>query len=231
MKQRYNGRGRFSGWLRGNGVYVSLAVALLAVGGLGVGRLLSTPAKEETPTPQIHEMVEQTVTGQPDERTTTTTTETKTTTTTTASEEAPDLFVLPVSNTVQKPFSAEAPQYSETMKHWRLHLGVDFAGEAEQEVKALARGTVIEIEKDPLWGDVLVIDHSVGVLSRYCGVKATVKKGDEVEVAQVIGTLSEVPCEAAQAPHLHLEMTIDGTPVDPVEAIALEVRYADTLTE
>jgi len=223
---------RLGRFLRSNGVYISLAVALLAIGGLGIGRVLNSPVKESTTKQPEHEMVEQTVTGQPDDRTSTTTTEKQTTTTTsTAKEEAPELYVLPLSNTVQKPFSAEAPLYSETMKHWRLHLGADFAGEKGQEVKALARGTITVTEKDPLWGDVVVIDHGMGVVSRYCGVKASVHKGDKVDVGAVIGTLSEVLCEAAQEPHLHLEMTVDGTPVDPVEAIALEVRYADTLEE
>ena len=88
-----------------------------------------------------------------------------------------------------------------------------------------------KVEEDALWGNVIEIDHGVGVVSRYCGVKPSVKEGDEVHVADVIGTLSEIPCEAMQTPHLHLEMKIDGNAVDPVEAIGLEVRYADTLDE
>lgn len=232
MKRRVNGKSRIGEILRSNGVYVTIAVALLAVGGLGVSRILSETEKQPIAKQPEHEMVEQIVTDAPDERTTTATTQEKTTTATTAEEEeAPDLYVLPLSNTVQKPFSIEAPLYSETMKSWRLHLGTDFAGEQEQEVKALARGTVSKVEEDALWGNVIEIDHGVGVVSRYCGVKPSVKEGDEVRAGNGIGTLSEIPCEALQAPHLHLEMRIDGTPVDPVEAIALEVRYADTLTE
>lgn len=232
MGQKYNGRTRLGRFLRSNGVYVSIAVAMLAVGALGVTRVLNSPKKEPVTKQPAHEMVEQTVTGQPDDRTTSTTKSTTTTTKkTTDAEKAPELYVLPVSNTVQKPFSAEAPLYSETMKNWRLHLGVDFAGAGGQEVKALARGTIITVTEDPLWGGIIEIDHSVGVVSRYCGVKAAVKVGDKVDVAQVIGTLSEVPCESAQQPHLHLEMTVDGKPVNPVEAIALEVRYASSLEE
>lgn len=233
MKKRYNGQSRFGRFLRGNVAYVSLAIALLAVGAIGVVRIIG---QEKPPTSlPDEEMVEQNVIGEPDDRTTTPTTDTtaqKTTTTTTApEEETPDLYVLPLSNTVQKPFSADAPLYSETMTNWRLHLGTDFAGEIGQEVKALARGTVKAVEQDPLWGNVIVIDHSMGVESRYCGVKALVKEGQQVDVTDVIGTLSEIPCEAVQEPHLHLEMTVDGAPVDPVEAIGLEVRYADSLDE
>lgn len=229
--KKLNG-GRVRRFLRSNVVYVSLAAALLAAGVLGANRIVQQSNDSPTPEKPNHEMVEQTVTGQPDDRTTTTTTTKESITTTTEEEEvAPDLYVLPLSNTVQKPFSSEAPLYSETMQNWRLHLGTDFAGEPGQEIKALARGTVLAVEKDPLWGDVVVIDHSVGVKSRYCGVKATVKVGDEVKVAEVIGTLTEIPCEGMQPPHLHLEMTVDDTPVNPVEAIGLEVRYAEDLTE
>ena len=43
--------------------------------------------------------------------------------------------------------------------------------------------------------------------------------------------LATAPCECAQPAHLHLEMTVDGQPVDPVAALGLEVRYADTTDE
>mgnify|MGYP003315715624 CR=1 FL=1 len=47
----------------------------------------------------------------------------------------------------------------------------------------------------------------------------------------MIGTLGEIPCEVAQSAHLHLEMTIDETAVDPVEVIGKEVRNGETLEE
>ena len=56
------------------------------------------------------------------------------------------------------------------------------------------------------------------------------KAGDQVSVGDPLGTLAEIPCEASQAPHLHLEMSIDGKTVDPVAAIGLEVRYQEAQT-
>ena len=122
----------------------------------------------------------------------------------------------------------EALLYSETMQDWRTHSGTDFAGEEGQQVKALTGGTVTSAEESPLWGWVITIDHGVGVVSRYAGVTPTVAVGDSVDVGAVIGSLTDIPCESAQSPHLHLEMTIDGVLVDPVEALAKEVRYADS---
>ena len=236
MKESRYGRSRFSNFLRSNGVYLALAASLLAVGGVavaGLGQQLFHSPTESSAPPE--EQVEQNVTGQPDDRTTTTTitttTAATTTATTTTTEKAPDLYVLPLSNTVQKPCSVDAPLYSETMGDWRIHTGADFAGSEGQKVKTVARGTVSAVEQDPMWGGVITVDHGVGVVSRYCGVTPSVRVGDQLDVGDSIGTLSTAPCECALPAHLHLEMTVDGQPVDPVAALGLEVRYADTTDE
>ena len=225
MKENRYGTSRFRRFMKHNGVFVALAVSLFAVGSVvvaGVGQsLFHTPDASDTPP---EEQVEQNVTGQPDDRTTTTTkTTTKTTTiaTTTTTTATPELYVLPLTNTVQKVFSADKPLYSETMGDWRLHTGVDYAGREGQNVKSVARGTVSEITDDPLWGGVIVVDHGVGVVSRYCGVTASVRVGDKMDAGSVLGTLSGIPCESAQSTHLHLEMTVDGQPIDPVTALAI----------
>lgn len=228
MKDKRNAR--ITRFMRRNGVYFALAVSLLAVGAVVIAGLTQQLANEE-PEDSLNaqQQVEQKVTGQKDDRTVpSTTTASKPVTTTTTVEEAPHLYLLPLTNTVLKSFSAEGPIYCETMKDWRLHLGVDFAGDIGQTVKAVTKGTVVLVENNPMWGGVVVIDHGVGVVTRYCGVKASVRKGDVVEMGEAIGQLETIPCECAQAPHLHLEMTVDGAPIDPVAAIALDVRYAET---
>lgn len=229
MKNGAYGKSRF--W-RGRGVYAALTVSLISLGAVVAAMAGRSAVPQEDTSQPSEEMVEQLVTNQPDDRTTTTTfaTTTVTTTATTAAEEAPDLYILPLSNTVQKPFSPQTMLYSETMQDWRTHGGTDFAGEEGQTVKALAGGTVLAVEDSLLWGGIIVIDHGVGVQSRYCGVTATVREGESVEVGQSIGALSTVPCEGAQTPHLHLEMSVDGEAVDPVTALAKEVRYAEDMT-
>ena len=233
MQEYPKGRKRVKKFLVRNGIYLVLAFSLLAVTAViiaGVTERLSKPDEEDSLNAQ--QQVEQKVTGQQDTRTTSTTsTTTKTPTTTTSQTEAPYLYILPLTNTVQKSFSADGPVYCETMKDWRLHLGTDFAGEEGQAVKAVTRGTVITVENDPLWGGVVEIDHGVGVITRYWGVKPTVKKGDAVVLGDVIGDLQTIPCECAQSAHLHMEMYVDGQPIDPVAAIALDVRYAETTDE
>ncbi|MBQ8683657.1 MAG: M23 family metallopeptidase [Clostridia bacterium] len=234
MKETFSGKSRFFRFLHGRGVYVALAASILTFGGVAVAMLgQGLFHGEEIPESSLppEEMVEQLVTNQPDDRTTTVTTTTTVRTTTTTTAKAPELYILPLSNTVQKPYSIDNPLYCETMRDWRIHTGVDFAGEANQPVKALAGGTVLAVEQDLMWGTCIILDHGVGVVSRYCGVKASVKKGETVEVGQVVGTLDTIPCESLQSPHLHLEMFVDEQPVDPVTALAKEVRYADSTTQ
>ena len=222
--------GRFSKFLHRNGVYLALAVSLLTVFAVAIAGLTQRLSTKDTKNSlNAQQQVEQKVTGEKHTRTTQTTTTTTTTrVTTTTVSEAPHLYLLPLTNTVQRPFSADGPIYNETMQDWRLHLGVDFAGEAGQAVKSATKGTIITVRSDPLWGGVIEIDHGVGVVTRYCGVKSIVRVGDTVEMGEHIGDLQTVPCECAQSPHLHFEMLVDGTPIDPVAAIALDVRYAET---
>lgn len=220
---------RFKRFINGRGFYVALAACLLAVGGLAVatfgetlfvteGGESSSPNSEMTP-------VEQIVSDLPDDRKTTTTTAATTTTTTTTA--AADLYILPFGNLVQKAYSDGRLAYSETMGDWRTHDGVDFSGELGQKVKALADGKVTTVTESPLWGTVITVDHGMEVLSHYYGVKPAVKAGDSVKVGDLLGTLIAIPCESADEPHLHLEMSIDGKTVDPVAAIGLEVRTVE----
>ena len=221
---------RFKRFMNGRGFYVTLAACLLAVGGIAVatfgekmfvreGGESSLPNSETAPVEQS---------DLPDDRKTTTTTTTTATTTATTTTAAADLYVLPFGNAVLKAYSDGKPAYSLTMGDWRTHDGTDFAGEFGQKVKALADGKVTEVAESPLWGMMITVDHGMEVISRYYGVNPTVKAGDTVKVGETLGTLIAIPCEASDAPHLHLEMSIDGKAVDPVEAIGLEVRYAES---
>ena len=173
-----NENGRLAHFLRRNGVYIALAISIIAVGSVLVAGLSRRLTKtNENGSLNAQQQVEQKVTGQKDTRTSASGTSASRVTqkpTTTTVQETPHLYLLPLTNTVQKPYSADGPQYCKTMNDWRLHLGVDFAGEVGQSVKSVTRGTVRAVKNDPLWGGIVEIDHGVGVITRYCGVKANV---------------------------------------------------------
>jgi len=107
---------------------------------------------------------------------------------------------------------------SATMGDWRVHNGVDFGGEPEQEVLAIQSGKVKSVKPDPLWGTVVTIDHGSGVVARYCGLsqEGVVEEGRAVEQGEPIGVIAQVPCESAEDPHLHLEITVNGKVADPL---------------
>ena len=130
-------------------------------------------------------------------------------------------MMAPVKGEVQAAYSAGAPVYSETMKDWRIHAGADLAAQPGEEVKACANGLVKETRADPLLGNVIVVEHGDYVFS-YCGVNEAfqVEAGEVVSKGQVLGTVTAVPFEAAQQPHLHLEVRRDGAAMDPMAVLA-----------
>lgn len=117
-------------------------------------------------------------------------------------------------------YSAGAPVYSETMKDWRVHAGVDISAQAGQQLRACANGRVLECYSDSMRGNVLLIEHGDYEFS-YCGVGENflVQPGDVVTKGQVIGNVTAVPFETAQPPHLHMEVRRDGAFLDPQAVI------------
>lgn len=130
-------------------------------------------------------------------------------------------MIYPVSGeTVQKAYSAGAPVYSETMKDWRIHAGTDFEAQSGEQVLACGNGIVKETYTDSMLGNVAVIEHGDYVFS-YCGLGENflVKPEDVVTMGQAIGTVTAVPAESADRPHLHLEVRKDSAYLDPTAVI------------
>lgn len=125
-------------------------------------------------------------------------------------------FVFPAGNTILKPYSGDELVYSETMKDWRVHNGIDLAANIGDTVHSVGNGTVKEIYTDEMYGNVIVISYG-NVDVYYCGLGSTalVEAGENVIAGQDIGSVNTIPCESIEAPHLHLEMKKDGILIDP----------------
>lgn len=164
---------------------------------------------EEETFPETH-AVDIGVTGIPDERETEAQTEKKT-----------ESFALPMGNDIIKDYSGGEMVFSKTMGDWRVHDGVDFGGAAGNTVDAVADGRITRIYDDIFWGTVVEIDHGNSMTVRYCGLKkgTTLPEGALVKKSEKIGTLGSIPIESAEGGHLHLEVTVDGIIVDPLEAM------------
>lgn len=126
----------------------------------------------------------------------------------------PGSLAYPGGKTIIKNFS-EDPIYSETMKDWRAHTGMDFSGAEGDEVQAAAAGTVKQIYNDDFYGATVVISHGE-LETLYAGLdQILVKEGDEVKAEQKIGTLGMIPSESADGTHLHFSVRRGEKWVDP----------------
>lgn len=116
----------------------------------------------------------------------------------------------------QQAYSAGAPVYSPTMRDWRIHAGLDVAAQPQAPVMACANGLVRETYTDAMLGNVCVVEHGEYLFS-YCGLGENflVEPGEVVSAGQQLGVVTAVPQEAAEEPHLHLEVRRDGAPLDP----------------
>lgn len=127
-----------------------------------------------------------------------------------------DRFLKPVSGAEILSAFSEAPVYSETMRDYRAHVGVDYTAEHGETVKAAANGIVKDTYTDMLLGNTIVIEHGAYEF-RYCGLGETflVDPGEVVSAGQDIGSVTAAPFESAMESHLHLEVTEDGKAIDP----------------
>ncbi|MBE6590130.1 MAG: M23 family metallopeptidase [Ruminococcaceae bacterium] len=141
---------------------------------------------------------------------------------------------LPVSTGVlSKRHSVDAQVFSPTMNDYRVHLGVDISTEASAPVSAVADGTVAQLWEDPMMGWCLAIDHAGDSVSVYKNLAADfaegIAVGESVKAGQIIGHVGDTAMmEIAEEPHLHLELTVGGIQVDPMEYFSESVKTALT---
>jgi len=95
------------------------------------------------------------------------------------------------------------------------HTGMDFGVCAPNlNIYAPAAGKVILAEPLTIKGNAILIDHGWGVFSGYWHLSEfNVEVGDFVEPGDLIGLIGNTGRSAG--PHLHFEIDIHGTPVNP----------------
>lgn len=133
---------------------------------------------------------------------------------------APKSFMWPVSGDISMPYSVDALIYSPTMADWRTHGGMDISSDIGTAVSAIAAGTVVDVEKDGMDGTSVTIEHGGDLVSVYANLDTAVlvSIGDNVEMGDLIGEVGETSInEAGRESHLHLEMMLNGSSVDPLD--------------
>ncbi len=132
-------------------------------------------------------------------------------------------FALPITGDIIKSFDLSRLQYSKTYGDMRLHTGIDIIGEEGTTVKASADGTVKSVTTDPLWGLTVVIEHSGGIETHYCGLNDTsVEVGQEIKMSKIVGTIGKVPSECLDESHLHFGIKQGDTWLSPLSVMGLE---------
>ena len=130
-----------------------------------------------------------------------------------ASSSAAPASTQPVSGRVLNAYSGDELVYSSTLGDWRTHNGTDYTAE---QVTAVAAGTVTAIADDALWGRVVEVTDAQDRVWRYCGLEeVAVTQREKVTAGTRLGTTGNVPAEAQQGSHLHLECRKAGACLDP----------------
>ncbi|MDQ3858248.1 MAG: M23 family metallopeptidase [Actinomycetota bacterium] len=95
-----------------------------------------------------------------------------------------------------------------------MHEGIDIAAPAGATVHAAASGRVIVAGWMGGYGNLIVIDHGGGLATAYGHLSAIWVGGGSVSQGQGIGA---VGCTGScTGPHLHFEVRVNGTPVNPL---------------
>ena len=101
----------------------------------------------------------------------------------------------------------------------RFHKGVDMAAPEGTCVPAALRGKVVRAGYEGDYGKTVVIDHGNGYQTRYAHLASIeVRAGDEIQTRQILGKVGSTG--RSTGPHLHFEVTQNGTSVDPTCALA-----------
>lgn len=130
-------------------------------------------------------------------------------------------YVCPVaSEQVLKACALDKLVFSETMKDYRVHTGLDLASPMGSEVLCYTAGTVESVQEDPFYGKVVTVRHDYGLVTVYANLAPElaegIRTGAELNAGDCIGYVgSTAIAETAEEPHLHFEMLLGGERIDP----------------
>lgn len=98
----------------------------------------------------------------------------------------------------------------------KMHPGIDFAASIGTPIYATADGTISEVSvKFSGYGKMVEIDHGFGYRTRYAHMhEFAVRSGQSVKRGDLIGYVGDTGMSTA--PHLHYEVLINGSKVNPV---------------
>jgi murein DD-endopeptidase MepM/ murein hydrolase activator NlpD len=96
----------------------------------------------------------------------------------------------------------------------KMHTGVDMHAGMGESIHAATAGTVIQAGWRGGYGKCVVIDHGGGLATLYAHQsELLVEVGQKVKRGEVVGKVGSTGYSTG--PHLHFEVRVNGSPVDP----------------
>ena len=115
-------------------------------------------------------------------------------------------LIWPVAGPITSPYG---------MRWGSLHPGIDIGAGTGTPIRAAAGGRVIVSGYSGGYGNLTVIDHGNGIATAYAHQSSlAAAAGQEVGQGQVVGYVGSTGFSTG--PHLHFEVRVNGTPVDPL---------------
>jgi murein DD-endopeptidase MepM/ murein hydrolase activator NlpD len=122
-------------------------------------------------------------------------------------------FLRPVPGAIVSGFG---PRVHPILGTTRIHTGIDMAASYGEPIKAADTGNVVMAGWNGGYGNCVIIDHGAGFATLYAHQsELAVSVGQNVTRGQVIGYVGSTGFSTG--PHLHFEVRVNGTPVDPVQ--------------
>lgn len=96
-----------------------------------------------------------------------------------------------------------------------IHTGIDISSDRGQPVYATADGSVESAGWNGDYGNMVVINHKFGLVTRYAHLSGfSVRPGEHVQRGEVIGQVGATG--RATGPHLHYELMVNGQLTNPL---------------
>jgi murein DD-endopeptidase MepM/ murein hydrolase activator NlpD len=104
----------------------------------------------------------------------------------------------------------------------RPHTGIDITAPTGTPIEAPAHGVVVSSGWENGYGNMVVIDHGYGIVTKFAHAsRLLVRAGERVARGQRIALVGSTGLSLA--PHLHYEVHVNGHPVNPLKYILPDV--------
>ncbi len=122
--------------------------------------------------------------------------------------------LIPLPESKARITSTFGPRNHPVLNRKRMHNGIDFGSGMNANVYSAADGRVKLAQYSNSFGNWIIVEHENGYTSVYAHLNSfKAKKGDVVKKGDLIGLTGSTG--RSTGPHLHYEVRLNGTPVNP----------------